>query len=289
MCYVFTSRLDLSSDDFSGTSYNDLAYTEVSFDLHVTVLALQPDGMCTVKRRSGRSSGTELFLNECERHFSLVTDPDAFTQSFLCTRCLHCFTRLYNSSIHQCIGSVESKRRFVEGAWELQPGVFEHVQSLGLATPDMVYPNRITYDIECFLSRKQLLEGTDRMKYTSRHELLSVSVCSNVLGYDTLVCLIRSGTMQELVYNFVDKLETIACRVEDLLSERLGWCFAWSASLAKTEREEVERACQTRGSKEDRAAVRTMVARRVLQQLLQWIRVVQVVGFNSQRYKFERA
>ena len=114
------------------------------------------------------------------------------------------------------------------------------------------------------------------MTYTSRHELLSVSVCSNVLGYDTLV-------------DFVDKLETIACRVEDLLSERLGWCFAWSASLAKTEREEVERACQTRGSKEDRAAVRAMAVRRVLQQLLQWIRVVPVVEFNSQRYKLERA
>ena len=59
------------------------------------------------------------------------------------------------------------------------------------------------------------------MTYTSRHELLSVSVCSNVPGYDTPVCFIRSGTAQELVNDFVDRLETIACRVEDLLSERL--------------------------------------------------------------------
>ena len=61
------------------------------------------------------------------------------------------------------------------------------------------------------------------------------------------------------------------------------------ALLKQREREEVERPCQTRGSKKDRAAVRAMVVRRVLQQLLQWIRVVSVVGFNSQRYKFERA
>ena len=260
----------MSSGDFSWVSYIDLAYAEECFDLRVTILALQPDGMCTVKRRSGCSSVTELFPNECKRHFSLVTDPDAFTQSFLCTRCLHCFTRLYNSSIHQCIGSVESKRRFVEGAWELQPGVFEHVQSLGLATPDMVYPNRITYDIECFLSRKQLLEGTDRMTYTSRHELLSVSVCSNVLGYDTLVCLIRSGTVQELVYDFVDKLETIACRVEGLLSERLGWCFAWSASLAKTERER-------RWS----ARVRLVVQKRIERLSGQWLQGVFCSNFCS--------
>ena len=119
MCYVFTSSLDavrvknVSSGDFSGVSYDDLVYAEECFDLCVTVLVLQPGGLCTVECRSGRSNGTELFLNEYERHFSLVTDPDAFTQSFLCTRCLHRFTRLYNSNIHQCIGYVESRRKFV--------------------------------------------------------------------------------------------------------------------------------------------------------------------------------
>ena len=43
------------------------------------------------EHRRGRSSGTELFLNEYDRHFSLITDPDALTQSVLCTQCLHFF------------------------------------------------------------------------------------------------------------------------------------------------------------------------------------------------------
>ena len=99
--------------------------------------------------------------------------------------------------------------------------MFERVRSLGLSAPDVVYPYRITYDLECLSSREQLPEGTDKVTYTSRHELLSVSVCSNAPVYDTPVCLIRSGTVQELVNDFVDRLETIACRVEDLLSEQL--------------------------------------------------------------------
>ena len=74
-------------------SYKDIVYAEC-FDLRVTVLALQPDGVCTVERKSRRSSGTELFFNKYEGHFSLITDPDAFTQSLLCTQCLHRFTRL---------------------------------------------------------------------------------------------------------------------------------------------------------------------------------------------------
>ena len=67
------------------------------------------------EHRRGRSSGTELFLNEYNRHFSLITDPDALTQFFLCTQCLHFFTRLRSSNFCRCIGSVKRKRRFVGG------------------------------------------------------------------------------------------------------------------------------------------------------------------------------
>ena len=58
---------EVSFDNFGGVSYDDLSRAEKCFDLRVTVLALQPDGLCTVERRSERSSGTELFL--------ISTDP----------------------------------------------------------------------------------------------------------------------------------------------------------------------------------------------------------------------
>ena len=67
-----------------------------------------------------------------------------------------------------------------------------------------------------------------------------MSVCSNVPGYDTPVCLIKSGTVQELVDDFVGRLETIACRVEDLLSERLDGVLH-SLRVLVRQREEVER------------------------------------------------
>ena len=68
------------------------------------------------------------------------------------------------------------------------------------------------------MSGERLPEGTDRVTYTSRHKLLSVSACSNVPGHNTPVGFIKSGTVQKLVNDFVDKLETIACHVEELLS-----------------------------------------------------------------------
>ena len=173
----------MSVSDFGGVSYDDLMYAEECFDPRVTVLALLPDGLCMVERRSRRSSGTELFLNEYKRHFSLVTNPDAFTQYILCTRCLCRLTRLHSSNIHRCIGSVWSRRKFVGGALEPQPNVFERVGNQGLVAPDVVYPYCITYDIECLLFWRRLPESTDKVTCTSRHELLSVSVCSNVPGH----------------------------------------------------------------------------------------------------------
>ena len=161
--------------------------------------------------------------------------------------------------------------------------MFERIWNLGLEVPNVLYPYRITYDIECLLSKEQLPEGTDKVTYTSRHELLSVSICSNVPGHDTPACLVRSVTVQELVNDFVDKLETIACCVEKLLSSRLdgALCSLWA--LVR-QRKEAERAYLAHGSREGRAAVKTMTVRRFLRQLLQWICAVQVVGFNFQCY-----
>ena len=152
-CYVFTRR-KVSARDFGEVSYDDLVYAEECFDLSVTVLALQLDGFCMVERSSGRSSGTELFLNEYKEHFSLITDPDARTQSFLCAQCLRRLTRLQGSNLHQCLISVEGRRKFVGGVWKPQPSVFDRIQNLGLEAPDGVYLYPKTYDIECLLSKE---------------------------------------------------------------------------------------------------------------------------------------
>lgn len=60
---------------------------------------------------------------------------------------------------------------------------------------DRFYPYRISYDIECFLQREALPANGDRLSYVNHHELLSVSVCSNVPGFTEPVCLIRDDTV----------------------------------------------------------------------------------------------
>ena len=108
--------------------------------------------------------------------------------------------------------------------------------------PDVAYPYHITCNKECLLSKDQLPEGTDKVTYTSRHKLLSVFICSNVPGYNTPVCLIRSGTVQKLVDDFVDKLETIACCIANLLRDRFDGVLCSVRALVR-EREEAEHAC----------------------------------------------
>lgn len=78
------------------------------------------------------------------------------------------------------------------------------------------YPYRISYVIECFLPREGLPANGGKLSYVNCHELLSVSVCSNVPGFAEPVCLIRDGTVRELADRFVARLTEIAETVERL-------------------------------------------------------------------------
>ena len=104
-----------------------------------------------------------------------------------------------------------------------------------------------------------------------------MSISCNVLGYE------RPGSAQKLVDKSVDKLEAIVVRVEELLTGRLADVLSDLRGVVRR-REVTERARRKRRFYATRAGVKTMVARRVLQRLLQWIRAVPVVGLNFQHY-----
>lgn len=80
--------------------------------------------------------------------------------------------------------------------------------AIGLGA-DRFYPYRITYDIECFLPKNQLPTNGGKLTFVNWHKLLSVSVCSNVLRYERLVCFTWRRDVRKLVKRFVDCLIAI--------------------------------------------------------------------------------
>ena len=80
----------------------------------------------------------------------------------------------------------------------------------------LFYPFVITYDIESFLPRKHLLPDTDTMHFVASHELLRVSICSNVPGCEEPEYFVRSTSASECMERFVNRLVEMAEAARDM-------------------------------------------------------------------------
>ena len=72
------------------------------------------------------------------------------------------------------------------------------------------YPFRATFDFECYFDNSDLLANSPKIDWLARHEILSVSICTNVPGFSLLpYCFINKGDQIQLVDRFLDYLNKI--------------------------------------------------------------------------------
>ena len=72
------------------------------------------------------------------------------------------------------------------------------------------YPYRATFDFECFFTGDNLPADTDHVQWVARHVPLSVSVASNVPGYEPALCFVTDGNADKLVGCMMTRLNTIS-------------------------------------------------------------------------------
>ena len=109
-----------------------------------------------------------------------------------------------------CEGNV--KFDYVGGVYRVPPTIFDLLQEEGIAVDldDRFYPYRATYDYECYFDNTSLPPRSLKVAWEARHLPLSVSVCSNVPGYEEPVCFITSGDSKQLVREMMRYLEAIS-------------------------------------------------------------------------------
>ena len=84
------------------------------------------------------------------------------------------------------------------------------------------FPYKATFDFECYFDKEksQKLRNTDKLNWESAHVPLSVSVCSNVPGYEEPKCFVSEGDLDLLLEEFVQYLTTISTKSSSLLRQR---------------------------------------------------------------------
>ncbi|KAJ8027944.1 hypothetical protein HOLleu_30044 [Holothuria leucospilota] len=111
--------------------------------------------------------------------------------------------RYLQDHIPRCKQHVEY--RFPGGVFQLTPTAFEKLETLNILVnqAERFYPFRITYDIETYLDKNDVIQskGT-KLQYIGQHKLPSISVCPNVPGYESPQCFICEGDDAQLVDAF---------------------------------------------------------------------------------------
>ena len=78
------------------------------------------------------------------------------------------------------------------------------------------YRFRATFDFECYFDNSDLPPNSPKVDWLARHEILSVSICSNVPGFSLPCCFINEGDPNQLVdrfMNYLNKISNVAYKI----------------------------------------------------------------------------
>ena len=117
---------------------------------------------------------------------------------------------------------------FPGGVYKVPQTIFNLLEDEGIVIPEELkyFPYRATFDFECYFKKEdQHPKNTAKLTWEAEHVPLSVSVCSNVPGYDEPKCFVSSGNTREMLKQFIDYLVEISQESYSLLLDRFSDVF----------------------------------------------------------------
>ena len=164
-------------------------------------------------RRSLRKHADTMYVNLHETYFSYIRDIKGYTKSYRCRKCGDSLwkgpSRLES---HETTCEGDTRRVYKGGVYHPTPYVFQRLDDGGIHVVDILrfYPYRATFEFECFFDGDNLPTDTDHVQWVARHVSLSVSVASNVPGYEASRCFVTDGDSNKLVEDMMTYLQTIS-------------------------------------------------------------------------------
>ena len=119
--------------------------------------------------------------------------------------------------------------KYPGGAYHVPKTIFEKLEEEGIIVPEEAryFPYRATFDFECYFDKVNANQekNTEKLTWQSSHVPLSVSVCSNVPGYDEAKCFVFNGDPNEFITEFVQYLVSISTKSSFLLRQKYAPVF----------------------------------------------------------------
>ena len=281
---LYAEYTDTSVRHFAGVTLDDLHKVESKFETNVVVYQLveidNGKTMAELVRRSPAQYQETMYANLHESHYSYIQDIGKYCHSYRCRKCGDSlWKRPWELHRHESTCEAGVNRIYKGGVYRPPSSVFERLDDEGVVVSDSLrfYPYRATFDFECFFTGDNLPADTDHVQWVARHVPLSVSVASNVPGYEPSLCFVTDGDADKLVGCMMTRLNTISDAAfasllplyADVLADLDARKYAWE--------EEAEEEEEAEGGGNN--PYKTLIG-----QLLGWLRQLPVVGFNSGKY-----
>ena len=269
--------------DFAGVTLDDLHKVESKFKTNVVVYQLveidNGKTMAELVRRSPAQYQETMYLNVYEAHFSYIKDIRMYSHSYKCSKCEQALWKCpYDLHRYELTCEASVNQIYKGGVYRPPSSIFERLDDEGIiASPVLRYfPYRATFDFECYFSDERLPVNSDKLQWSARHVPLSVSVASNVPGYEPAQCYVTDGDSDKLVADMMDHLTAIS----DAAYESLLPLYADVLEELKTRQE----AWDEEEEEEENGKKTVNPCKTLEKQLQTWLRQLPVIGFNSGHY-----
>ena len=276
---IYTKYTDQPVWKFEGVVIDELPKVESVFEVNIVVYNLREEYDQLVRRSLGKHDNT-MYVNLYEPHFSYIQDMKSYSHSYKCSKCENSLWK-YPSLLkrHELTCEAGVRHVYNGGVYHPPPSVFERLDDEGIVVDEGLryYPYRATFDFECYFSDERLPVNSDKLQWSARHVPLSVSVASNVPGYEPAQCYVTDGDSDKLVADMMDHLTAIS----DAAYESLLPLYADVLEELKSRKE----AWDEEEEEEEENGKKTVNPCKTLEKQLQtWLSQLPVIGFNSGHY-----
>ena len=202
-----------------------------------------------------------------------------YSHSYKCTKCEQALWKTPHDLLRHertCEGGI--RRVYKGGVYRPPTSIFERLDDEGIIVEDVLryYPYRATFDFECYFDRDNVPANSDRVQWIARHVPLSVSLASNVPGYETPRCYVTEGDSDKLVADMMAGLVATSDAAYDLLKPSYGSVL--------NELEARKEAWDDAESEANAEESKTNPFNTLAGQLHGWLHQLPVIGFNSGKY-----
>ena len=166
-----------------------------------------------------------MHLNLFDKHLSYISNLNAYTQKYQCPTCQMLFKYVHNMRRHSRKCQGRTKHQFPGGFYSSPKTIFDKLEEYGIVVPaeERIFPWFLVFDFEAMLISTQEPKS-EKLVWTAEHVPISVSICSNVDGFQTPYCLVDPNT-NDLVAQMVQYMLKISAKSYELAKVKFAEAF----------------------------------------------------------------